>query len=115
MRNFHKRHALMTVSDWPAYLLRGIPSHLREDMTARAAYDDVSLADVVRQALCHHYELDCDPASFGYQAELDTSSDMLLVRLQPDLWKLMQKETRRKYGATKTLILESLTDYLEAT
>jgi len=103
----------MTVAEWPAYLLRSIPQHLREDMSARAAHDDISLADVVRQALCHHYQMDCDPASFGYQAHLDTGGETILVRLQPDLWGLMKKETRAKYGAFRQLILQSLTDYLE--
>ena len=105
----------MTVTEWPAYLLRSIPQHLREDMSARAAYDDISLADVVRQALCHHYKLDCDPASFGYQAELDTGGETILVRLQPDLWAMMKKETRARYGAFRQLILQSLTDYLGET
>lgn len=105
----------MTVAQWPAYLLRGVPADTREQMTARALRDDISLADVVRQALCHHYQMDCDPASFGYQAQLDTGGDIILIRLQPDLWALMKKETRSRYGAFRQLILESLTDYLGET
>lgn len=105
----------MNVSEWPSYLIRNIPPHTREDMSARAAQDDVSLADVVRQALCHHYQLDCDPASFGYQPDLDAANDFLLIRVQPNLFKLMKKETRGRYGATKALILQSLNEYLEAT
>lgn len=105
----------MTVTDWPSYLLRQIPPHTREAMTARAAADDISLADVVRQALCHHYNLDCDPASFGYQPDNDTGNDFLLVRVQPEVFKKMKRETRGRYGATKTLVLQSLDDYLEAT
>ena len=102
----------MTVSEWPSYILRGIPPSTREAMSERALRDDTSLADVIRQALCAHYNLDCDPASFGYQAELDTAGDDLLVRVQPDVWRLMKRETRSKYGATKTLVLQSLNDYL---
>lgn len=105
----------MTVTDWPSYLIRQIPPHTREAMTDRALRDDISLADVVRQALCHHYRLDCDPASFGYQPDTDTGNTFLLVRLQPDVFKRMKKETRGKYGATKTLIFQALDDYLEAT
>lgn len=105
----------MTVTDWPAYLLRSIPLDTRQAMSKRALRDDVSLADVVRQALCHHYQLDCDPASFGYQPELDTGNDILLVRVQPDVWARMKQETRSAYGAFRQLILESLTDYLEGT
>jgi len=105
----------VTVTDWPSYLLRGIPPATRDLLTARAQTDDVSLADVVRLALCARYQLECDPASFGYQTDLDTGNDFLLVRVQPEVFRLMKKETRGRYGATKTLILQSLDDYLEAT
>ncbi len=105
----------MTVTDWPSYLLRAIPPDTRASMTERALRDDISLADVVRQALCHHYQLDCDPASFGYQASLDVGNDFLIVRVQPEVFKLMKKETRGRYGATKVLVLQALDDYLEAT
>lgn len=111
----------MTVADWPSYILRGVPPRTRGLMTARAADDDCSLADVIRQALCHRYQLDCDPASFGYQPQLDTNGSDILVRVQPDVWKLLKREagvtrtTTARYGATKRLILEALTDYLEVT
>jgi hypothetical protein len=104
----------MSAAKWPAYLLRGVNPHLRNQLSDQAAADDVSLADVIRQALCQHYGLDCDPASNGYQPTLDTGGDVILVRLQPELWVAMKKETRSRYGATRQLILETLTNYLEA-
>ena len=105
----------MTVAEWPSYVLRGIPAETRGLMTARAAEDDCSLADVIRQALCARYELDCDPASFGYQHDLDTGNDTLLVRVQPAVFRKMKRETRGRYGATKTLVFQALNDYLEVT
>ena len=105
----------MTVTQWPAYLLRSVPADTRALLSARAEQDDMSLADVVRQALCARYRMDCDKASNGYQPELDTGNPVLIVRLQPEVWRLMKKETRGRYGETRKLILESLTDYLEAT
>ena len=105
----------MTVTDWPSYILRGIPPHTRASMSDRAERDDISLADVVRQALCHHYNMECDPASFGYQHDLDTGNDTLLVRVQPAVFKKMKRETRGRYGATKTLVFQALNDYLEGT
>lgn len=103
----------MTVKQWPAYLLRGIPPSLRDQLSGQAAADDVSLADVIRQALCRRYDLECEPASFGYQPDLDSGGDVILVRLQPELWKLMKRETRSRYGAFRQLILQTLTDYLK--
>ena len=105
----------MAVSDWPSYLLRGVPADTRALLSEQAAADDVSLADVVRAALCRRYHVDCDNASFGYQPTLDSGGDVILIRLQPEVWKLMKKETRGRYGETKKLILQAIDDYLEAT
>lgn len=90
-------------------------------MSRCALEDDISLADVVRQALCARYQMDCDEASFGYQPNLDTGSDVLLIRIQPEVWKELKKEagasrtTTARYGETKKIILESINWYLEAT
>jgi predicted HicB family RNase H-like nuclease len=105
----------VTVTQWPSYLLRGVPADTRALLSEQAQADDISLGDVVRQALCHHYNMDCDTVSFGYQPELDTDGDVLLVRIQPEVWRKMKRETRAKYGATKALILQCIDDYLEAT
>ncbi len=103
----------MAVTKWPAYLLRAIPSDTRARMTERAEEDDVSLADVVRQAICAHFKMDCDQVSHGYQPDLDNGTDVLIIRLQPEVFRAMKKETSGAYGATRKLILESLDDYLE--
>lgn len=105
----------MAVAQWPAYLLRGIPADTRALLSEQAEADDVSLADVVRQALCHHYRIDCPPVSHSYQADLDSGSDVLIVRIQPEVWKKMKRETRGRYGEFRKLILQSLDDYLEET
>lgn len=106
---------MTVVAKWPAYLLRGIPASTRAHLSLRAEADDISLADVVRQALCAHYKMDCLEASFGYQPSLDTGDDILLIRVQPAVWRKMKKETRGRYGETKKLILSAIDDYLEAT
>jgi hypothetical protein len=105
----------MAVTTWPAYVLRGIPADTRDLLSEQAYAGDCSLADVIRQALCHRYQMDCEPASHGYQPALDSGGDELLVRIQPEVWRLMKKETRGMYGETKKLILQSIDEYLEAT
>lgn len=106
----------MAVKQWPAYVLRGIPTDTRTLLSEQAEADDISLGDVIRAALCRHYRMDCDHASFGYQPGLDTRDDTLLFfRIQPEIWKLMKRETHGKYGETKRLILQAVDDYLEAT
>ncbi len=111
----------MTVTDWPAYLLRGIPYDTRLSLSEQAHADNVSLADVVRAALCHRYRMECDNASFKYQPALDTGGDIILIRFQPAVWRALKKEagetrtTPARYGHTKKIILEAIDDYLEAT
>ena len=109
---------MTTVTNWPSYLLRGIPGNTRAMLSMRAEHDDISLADVVRQALCARYRMDCDEASFGYQPALDTGGDVLLIRFRPDVWKRIKKEagasrtTTARYGETKRIILSAIDDYL---
>ena len=105
----------MTVKQWPSYLLRSIPHDTRTQMTARALRDGCSLADVARQAICHRYKMNCEHASSRYQPQLDTGNDVLIIRLQPDAYRKLKRETGQRYGAIRHVILESLTDYLEAT
>ncbi len=106
--NFHSR---ATVAQWPSYLLRSIPPDTRAAMSARAEADDVSLVDVVRLALCARYRADCDPA-------FDTNNDILLIRVQPAVWKALKREagasrtTPARYGLTKQIILSAIDDYL---
>ncbi len=109
---------MTAVAKWPSYLLRQIPADTRAAMSVRAEQDDVSLADVVRLALCARYRADCDPASFGYQPALDTNNDILLIRIQPAVWKALKREagmsrtTPARYGLTKQIILEAIDHYL---
>jgi hypothetical protein len=109
---------MTAVATWPSYLLRGVPQQTRLHMSDRALRDNVSLADVVRQALCHRYRMECDDASYRYQPALDTQGDVLLVRIQPEVWRQLKKEagasrtTTATYGRTKALILNAIDDYL---
>ena len=111
----------MTVTEWPAYLLRQIPADTRALLSEQAAADDVSLSDVVRLALCARYRLECDPQSFGYQPALDTGNDVILIRMQPAVWRALKKEagasrtTPARYGLTKQIILQAIDDYLRET
>ena len=75
----------MTVKDWPSYLLRGVPPDLRAQLSARAETDQLSLADVIRQALCERYKMECEVVSYRYQPELDTGNDVIIIRVQPEV------------------------------
>jgi predicted HicB family RNase H-like nuclease len=104
---------MVAVTDWPTYLLKGVPADVRAALSAEAERQDISVADIVRQALCAFYRLDCEPASTLYQPNRDMGSGVLVLRLQPELYRLIKKDTRNRYGAVKTLIMQALTTHLE--
>lgn len=105
----------VAVTDWPAYLLNGVPPRQRALLSQMAQEQDVSVSDVVRGILCKHYGFDCDPVSFKYDADRDQQGDRLLLRLQPELIRAMRKETAGRYGAFRALIQQILDDTLEET
>lgn len=104
----------VAVTDWPAYLLGGVPPQQRALLSAMAEHEDVSVSDVVRGILCRHYGLDCEPVSFKYDGDRDRQGERLLLRLQPELWRKMKKDTKGRYGAFRALIQQILDDTLEA-
>lgn len=103
----------MTVIGWPSYLLRGIPPQTRALLTAEARVRDVSLSDVIRQALCRRYGFECPPESTGYLPGRDSGNTVILLRLQPELYKEIKRETKNRYGAVRTLILQTLDQHLK--
>ena len=101
------------VIGWPSYLLRGIPPTLTDRLTNAALEADMSVNDIIRQALCARYRMDC-PHESTMNTHRYYGGDVLLLRLQPELYRQIKKETRNRYGAVRTLILATLDDYLEA-
>jgi hypothetical protein len=101
------------VKNWPAYLLNNIPPTTTQGLIQEAVDRDLSVNDVIRQALCKRYGLDCEPESMTHVAGLYKGGS-ILIRLQPELYKAIKKETRNQYGAVRALILDTLADYLEA-
>lgn len=104
----------VAVTDWPAYLLNDVPPHQRALLSAMAEHEDVSVSDVVRGILCAHYGLECEPVSFKYDGDRDRQGERLLLRLQPELWRKLKKDTKGRYGAFRALIQQILDDTLEA-
>lgn len=104
---------VVSVKTWPSYLLKGIPQEIRTALILEAVDRDLSVNDVIRDALCKRYGLDCDPESTMHVAGRYLGGDVLLLRLQPELYKEIKKETRNRYGAVRTLILDTLTEHLE--
>lgn len=108
------RRLLLTdlpVTEWPSYLLKGIPPTRRRWLSKCAATWDVSVADVVRSVLCDRLSLSCPPMSGGYDRTRDTkSSTTILIRMQPKLDKALEREVARTGHSKRRVILDAIDD-----
>ena len=106
-----------SVRSWPAYVLHrkgGIPEPLRAAISADAAEQNLSLADTIRGILCAHYALDCPPRGSGYDSDRDGGAQMMVLRLQPALFKALNRDAKKRKQSLRSLILTALeAHYLE--
>lgn len=96
------------------YLLTDISKSDRAALSDEAGSRNVSVADVVRAILCNRYRLRCPQESTHYNAERDTGSTTLLLRLHPNLDAKLKRERARTGRSQRRLILEAIqTHYKE--
>lgn len=96
----------MTVTTWPSYLLNRIPLPLRERMSAEAEENQMSVADVVRSALCEYYGLECDLRSSTYFPRGLSSS--MVLRLQPEIFQALADQSARSGHSIRRIVLDVL-------
>ena len=98
----------MSVRDWPTYLLRDIPPGTRLALEIEAGAEDRSMIEIIREILCAHYELDCEPVlATARPPKPKPSTDTMILRLQPELWQAIRQEADQqesRYGATDRII-----------
>ncbi len=83
----------MSVRSWPTYLLRDIPEETRTALEADALTEEKSLAECIREALCSHYELDCEPVeAIGRPPAPKKGVTTMVLRLQPALWEAIKAD-----------------------
>jgi hypothetical protein len=101
------------VSSWPTYLLTGLSKSERRSLSASAAAQNISVADVLRRILCERYELHCPKASRGYDTASDKGSLNLLLRLPTKVWKRLDKESTETGETKRAIILEAMRVHYE--
>jgi len=101
----------MSVRSWPTYLLRDIPDEIRAAIEADAETEERSMAEIIREILCGHYELNCDPVeAFGPAPKLPGTNTMVL-RVQPEVFSAVKADAARmesQYGAMRKVIFSIL-------
>ena len=110
----------MSVREWPSYLLNGIPAEVRAGIEQDADENGESLSEVIRQILCAHYDLECEPVErFSNQTRIDGTRNFHL-RVHPDLFHAIKMDAGlagtsygTAYGGMRKRIIEILSEHYE--
>ena len=97
---------MSVLSDWPTYLLKNIPAEVRRGIEEDAGAG--SMSEVIRGILCAHYELDCEPVLTRNKFLKVDGTETMVLRLQPELWKAIRREGKRRKIPTRSVIIEAL-------
>jgi len=101
------------VRNWPVYNLHrqgGMPAHIREQIEQESEAENMSMAEVVRRILCAHWQLECEPVEqVNYpRPEKRKGTQMMIVRVQPELFSAIKDESIRDEVTMKALIIGAL-------
>ena len=113
----------MSVRRWPTYLLNGIPPEVRQAIEEDALAEEISLAEVMRQILCAHYELSCEPVeTFSKPPPPNQGTATMVLRVHPDLFSAIKQDAGKAgtsygtaYGGMRKRIIEILSEHYERT
>lgn len=104
----------MSVRSWPTYLLRDIPEATRTALEEDAEREERSLIEIIREILCSHYGLDCEPVTAAGRSKFTDGTNTMLLRLQPELWEAIRRDIAAEdilYGAPHKIIHGILSAY----
>ena len=102
----------MTVlNDWPTYLLKNIPLKIREGIEREAGSG--SMSEVIRRILCARYGFDCEPVRMRGRAMIVDGTETMHLRLQPELWKAIRQDSKKRKVPHRTIIIEALESHYE--
>lgn len=99
--------SVSVLSDWPTYLLKNIPPEVRTGIE-QDEHLEGSMAEVIRRILCAHYDLDCEFVVARNKFIRVAGTDTMVLRLQPELWKQIKWESKRREVTTRTVIIDAL-------
>ena len=98
---------MSVLRDWPTYLLKNIPLHIRAGIEHDAGFTE-SMAEVIRGILCEHYGLDCEPVVARNKFLRVNGTDTMVLRLQPELWEKIKADALTARTTHRAVILEAL-------
>lgn len=93
---------------WTYFLLRRTGTELQVQMRLDAQTQDVSLAEVIRSALCEHYDLDCFSPAQPRREDAWDATDTILLRLEAKLMRAIRADAKESGRTMRACILEIL-------
>lgn len=93
---------------WTYFLLRRTGFDLQIEMRAAAQAEDVSLAEIIRSALCEHYELDCFSPAQPRREDAWDATDTILLRLEAKLMRAIRVDAANSGKTMRACILDIL-------
>ena len=97
---------MSVLDDWPTYLLKNIPPEIRSHIEHEAGAG--AMSEVIRRILCSHYSLDCEPVLTRNKFLRVNGTETMVLRLQPELWKVIKRDAKKRKRPTRAVIIEAL-------
>jgi hypothetical protein len=90
------------------FLLRKLSDELRGELEVDAQERGIPLAEVIRSALCEHYELECSPVTGRKRQDAWEGSGTILLRLQSELFRAIRDDAEESGQFMRGIIIEAL-------
>lgn len=91
---------------WSYFLVRDIDRRTLRRMKRDARRGGVSLSDLMREILCAHYELKCEPS--GKPSRLEFGARTQLLRIHPELAEAIKEDAAYTGESMASLVREAL-------
>ena len=104
---------LVVLSEWVFFLVRNLDARTFEKIWDDARSQNRSIAAVMREILCSHYELDCPPDEKTSRVEYGSRTQRL--RMHAVLWQAIKDDSAQTGIPMSVLVREALeANYTEA-
>ncbi len=94
------------MSDYVKFVVRDLDPKLLRLIRKEAKRERTPVAEVMRQTLCAHYELDCIPTRYAPRQELGSRTKVL--RMQPALWQAVKDDAEESGLSMQSVVHEAL-------
>ncbi len=91
------------------FVVRDLDRSLLNVIRKQAKKERVPVAEVMRQTLCAHYELDCIPTRYAPRQELGSRTKVL--RMQPALWQAVKDDAEESGQSMQSVVHEALGEH----